>query len=166
MANYTIKKVVCSKHFDNETILITDPCYLTFKGTEDKHKFWDAFCTQFFYLPGRGGMIDLPNGVGEIMVSDTLYGDWSCATFEGSLADWEKKGKKVLGEFCADAGLVCVAPESFCDDYLKTSWTTTKIENFTGDVQILVVNMGSGEEDEVVVVGTGSTNFFTYQTGL
>ena len=166
MSNYTIKKVVCSKHFENETILITDPCYPTFKGVTDKDKFWDAFCNRFFSLPGRGGLMELPNDVGEIMVSDTLYGDWSCHTFEGSLDDWKKKGKKVLGAFCADAGLVCVIPESLCDDYYKTSWTTTKIDNFTGDVQILVVNMGNGEEDEVVVVGTGSTNFFTYQTGL
>lgn len=162
---YEIKKVFCSKRFENETILITDPCYPTFRGVKDKDAFWGEFCTKFHRISDSGRYGFIEHDGDEIMVSDTLYGDWSCHTFEGTLDDVGRKNKKVLGQFCADAGLVCVVSELLCDDYYKTSWTTTKIENFTGEVKIVLVSF-DGDEDEVCVVGTGSVNFYTVQTGF
>lgn len=69
----------------------------------------------------------------------TLYGDWSCTTF--NLDDKEK----MFGEFCADSGQVAVF---LLDEVLKYNpdfdyhterlWTTTTIKDFKGTVQLIV----------------------------
>ena len=103
-------------------------------------------------------------GITNYLVSDTLYGDWSCATLKGI------KGAKCLpkkiGEFCADAGMVAVfvldevlAYNPGFDYHLTKPHTTTLITNFTGNVNIVT------ENDEVYVVGKGNINFYTKQTG-
>ena len=78
-------------------------------------------------------------GIHNYMTRDTLYGDWSCTTFNSDT-------QKEIGEFCADAGLVSVF---LLDEVLKynpdfdyhkeKSWTTTLIKNFKGTVQFVVV---------------------------
>ena len=95
-------------------IIITDPCYL-FEDDE------------YYDIVGRYGLIH-----------DTIYGDWSCSTFD---CDTREK----LGSFCADAGLVCVIPLS---DVLQInpnfnwnimeSWAATLIKDFDGEVRITV----------------------------
>ena len=99
-------------------------------------------------------------GIHNCITTDTLYGDWSCTTLE-------KNTNKVLGNFCADAGMVGVFlldevlkynPEFEKD--LEKDWVVTVIKNFDGEVEFSV------EEDEVSVIGTGNINFYTKQTGL
>lgn len=78
-------------------------------------------------------------GFNTFMTRDTLYGDWSCTTFN---LDTQEK----IGSFCADAGLVSVF---LLDDILKYNpnfdyhkerdWTTTWIRDFKGTVQFIVV---------------------------
>jgi hypothetical protein len=77
----------------------------------------------------------------------------------------------ILGNFCADAGLVSVflleevlAYNSDFDYHLKKNWTTTLIKDFDGDV--VITHRGEGEDREVSVVGKGNINFYTTQTGL
>ena len=108
---------------------------------------------------------------------DTLYGDWSCTTYETD-------SKKELGNFCADAGMVCVL---LLDEVLKYNpdfnyhitkpWTTTLIKDFDGDIytEVSPVEDYSDEEfdseDEscelelLKVIGVGNVNFYTSQTG-
>ncbi len=104
---------------------------------------------------------DLPRlgirGIGS--VND--YGDWSCTTFD--------EEKNVLGHFCADSGRVCVAlledvlrynPKF--DYHITKDWTTTLIENFEGDVELVM-----DEHNRCThVVGKGNINFRTSQTGF
>ena len=109
------------------------------------------------------------------MSRDTLYGDWGCHAFNADT-------KEVLGEFCADSGMVGVFdlnevlvynPEY--DDHVEKPWTTTLIKAFKGAVQFVVEENQSryGDSYSVRVVGRGVNkatgepiNFITSQTGL
>ena len=72
------------------------------------------------------------------------------------------------GEFCADAGEVCVV---YLDEALKYNpefetfskehpWCVTVIEDFDGEVTEDV------EDDSLMLIGTGNKPFFTIQSGL
>lgn len=112
-------------------------------------------------------------GLKTCMVRNTIYGDWSCTTYNSDT-------KEPIGNFCADGGLVGVFlldevlkynPEF--DNHIKRPWTTTLIKNFEGTVQF-IVSQGEKEDDfNVSVIGHGVNkktgeplNFFTTQTGL
>ena len=149
--------------FFSGDIIITDPCYIM-KENDDiinsdypdvrKYLKYDFQMTNY-------------------MIRDTLYGDWSCTTYNSDT-------KEPIGSFCADGGLVGVFlldevlkynPEF--DNHIKCPWTTTLIKNFEGTVQF-IVSQGEKEDDfNVSVIGHGINkktgkplNFFTTQTGL
>ena len=67
-------------------IIITDPCYICKNGDWSKCGYGDNM--------GR-------LGIKNYICRDTIYGDWSCTTFNSDT-------KEPIGEFCADAGLVAV----------------------------------------------------------
>ena len=100
-------------------------------------------------------------GITNYICRDTIYGDWSCTTFNTDT-------NEAIGEFCADAGMVGVF---LLDEVLKYNpdfnyhierpWTTTLIKNFDGDV-----NFEINEYDEVEVIGRGNINFIGIQTSL
>jgi hypothetical protein len=124
------------------------------------------------------GSVDIFSGEGmknfgftQFIWEDTLYGDWSCTTFEleHTFTDLEsvKTKEKPLGRFCADAGLVAVFlldevlkwnPEF--DYHTERPHTTTCIKDFDGTIEYKIIN------GDAYIVGTGSTNFITSQTGL
>lgn len=77
-------------------------------------------------------------GIHNYMTRDTLYGDWSCTTYDLNT-------KEPIGEFCADAGLVSVISldevlkyNPDFDYHLNRTWTTTLIKDFKGTVQFVV----------------------------
>lgn len=162
--------------FDGD-IIITDPGYIC------KDDDWDK-CSYGDHMEALG--------LKTFISRDTIYGDWSCTTFEGDF-DTAKEGDdlKVLGEFCADGGMVAVflldevlAYNPYFDYHINRSWTTTLIKDFHGDVSFKVVHhegiyteedvkgcsyLKAGEkweDDSVHVVGKGNINFFTSQTGF
>lgn len=126
-------------------------------------------------------------GIHNYITRDTLYGDWSCTTYNLDT-------KEPIGEFCADAGLVSVFlldevlkynPDF--DYHLNRLWTTTLIKNFKGTIQFVVKEIkGAFDETteyykkgetwidyEVEVIGHGidtvtgqPLNFVGNQTGL
>lgn len=116
-------------------------------------------------------------GITTYLCRDTIYGDWSCGTYNTDT-------KEKLGSFCADAGLVAVFlleevlkynPDF--DYHTERTWTTTLIKDFDGEISIDVVEVKPPddideedleyfEDQEVRVIGTGNINFFTTQTGL
>lgn len=119
--------------FDGD-IIITDPCYIM-KEDDD----W-ATCAYGENMEALG--------ITHYMTRDTLYGDWSCTTFDSDT-------KEAIGEFCADAGLVSVFlldevlkynPEF--DYHLKNKWMVTWIKDFKGTVKFVVKHIeGYYEED-------------------
>lgn len=149
------------KHFHGD-IIITDPGYVI------KDEDWDAYCKR----------VDEPDYDGFIpghIARNTIYGDWSCTTFDAQT-------KKPIGKFCADAGLVGVFdlaktleynPEF--DYHTERTWTTTLIKDFDGDVWFKIKhhNTSYGDDYSVHVVGKGHNiktgepiEFITHQTGL
>lgn len=142
-------------HFENEDIIITDPCYVIKKNTDDWKK-----CEYGDNMEALG--------IKNYKVRNTIYGDWSCTTFNTDT-------KEPIGEFCADAGLVGVFSLKEILEYnpdfnyhVERKWTTTLIENFTGDVWFKIdTHEGSKYYDKSVhVIGNGNINFRTEQTGL
>lgn len=126
-------------------------------------------------------------GIHHYMTRDTLYGDWSCTTYDCDT-------KKEIGKFCADAGLVSVVLleevlkyNPGFNNHLNMAWTTTWIKDFKGTVQFIVKRDSGVYDDDsfyhkkgdkwedysVEVVGTGinkKTNepihFLGTQTGF
>ena len=114
-------------------------------------------------------------GFTNYMIRDTLYGDWSCTTYNSDT-------KESIGNFCADAGLVSVFlldevlkynPDF--DYHIQRKWTTTLIKDFEGTVQFVVNEIVEDDSTEYVVsvIGHGKNkiteepiNFITSQTGL
>ena len=127
-------------------------------------------------------------GFSSYLVHNTIYGDWSCTTFNSDT-------NEVFGHFCADAGLVSVFllnevlkynPDF--DYHLNRDWTTTWIKDFKGTIQIVIEEEeykhlsdyeghwkkgDKGIDYSVHVVGHGINkktgepiNFRTTQTGL
>ncbi|RHM40420.1 hypothetical protein DWZ70_02785 [Mediterraneibacter gnavus] len=119
-------------------------------------------------------------GIKNYICRDTLYGDWSCTTYN---SDTHEK----LGEFCADSGMVGVF---LLDEVLKYNpdfnyhierpWTTTLIKDFDGEIDFEIIHTEGIYEDDtkfyskgekwednsVSVVGRGNINFETKQTGF
>jgi hypothetical protein len=135
-------------------VIITDPCYIMrdkefgYKDTND----WER-CNY-------GENMEVL-GITNYLCERTGYGDWSCTVFQ-------RKPKKELGNFCADAGMVCVCllkdvlkyNPNF-DYHIKRKWTTAWIKKFDGDIEI------QREYDGIAqVVGKGNINFYSTQTGL
>ena len=145
--------------FDGD-IIITDPCYLSHNMSNDERRKFE--CCDI----SSHGIIGIE--------SDTYYGDWSCTTFV-------PETKVKLGEFCADAGMVCVADlvsvlkfNPKYNDHLEKPRCVTLIKNFKGTVRIAIdENKESWPAYIVHVVGYGVNKetgepieFDTAQTGL
>lgn len=145
--------------FDGD-IIITDPCYLSHNTSNDERRKFE-YCDISSH-----GIIGIE--------SNTYYGDWGCTTFV-------PETKVKLGEFCADAGMVCVADLASVlkfnpkyNDHLEKPWCATWIKNFKGTVRIAIdENKERWPAYVVHVVGhginkeTGETiEFDTVQTGL
>lgn len=99
-------------------------------------------------------------GLKTYLTDSTVYGDWSCTTFN---TDTEQP----IGEFCADSGQVGVflleevlAYNPDFNYHTERTWTTTLIKDFHGEIELQI------EDGEVTVVGTGNINFVGRQTGL
>ena len=101
-------------------------------------------------------------GINNYLTRDTEYGDWSCVTINTDTGE-------VIGEFCADAGLVSVFlleevlkynPDF--DYHLLRQHTTTIIKDFNGEVEIVY----DEEKESVYVIGKGNINFKTKQCGF
>lgn len=182
------KRLIGCIEFENEGILITDPCYLNeFKSDGKWSEFLDKFELQWNYSPLYNIEYKLEcekKGIkpeykivkpayqdDHIIVTDTLYGDWSCTVYNCSYEELQnriankqrvKKGDFV-GQFCADAGLVCICsakhysmPENYGD------WTYTFIPNFTGIVSLYI----NDDEEELFIEGEGNISFCSCQTGF
>lgn len=133
-------------------VIITDPCYIIRKENELTEDDWEA-C-------GYGDYIE-ELGIKNYLCRDTIYGDWSCTTFR-------TENDEVLGEFCADAGLVAVflldevlAYNPDFDYHVERPWTTTLIKDFDGEVYFEKL-----DSETLTVKGNGNVNFFTSQTSL
>ena len=163
-------KEICMKKiseisFENDNIIITDPCYLKeFKKNDE----WIKFNRKCKPMENEYAPRFYNDGV--IFASDTLFGDWSCTVYNCTYKEFKNRCKRkqkikkgdVLGKFCADAGMVCVFSEknySIEDDL--GDWCYTRIPNFTGTVSFYAVDY-----DTLIIEGLGNINFCSVQTGF
>lgn len=109
-------------------------------------------------------------GLSTFLCASTIYGDWSCTTYN---IDTKEK----IGEFCADSGQVGVflldevlRYNPKFDYHINRPWTTTLIKDFHGTVELKKDTVydadGDEMEDEIKVIGTGNVNFKGIQTGF
>ena len=99
-------------------------------------------------------------GIKTYLADRTIYGDWSCTTFNSDT-------KEKIGKFCADAGMVAVflldevlRYNPNYNDHIEKPWTTTLIRDFHGTVEL------RRKGENVTVVGKGNVNFVGKQTGF
>lgn len=90
----------------------------------------------------------------------------------------EQEAGIILGHFCADSGMVAVflleevlAYNPKFDYHTNNTHTTTWLKDFDGDIDITHRSQGTADEEGeevngVSVVGKGSVDFYTTQTGL
>lgn len=121
-------KVVKEMNFDCD-IIITDPCYIEYGD---------------YYFPDV-----------DYIENNTLYGDWSCHVWKAS--DYKDcVESNVIGEFCADSGMVIVAnynqllkvnPEA--EEFVKKHpWCATVIRGFKGKVQMIQLDREYAYNDD------------------
>lgn len=163
--NLLATKVIKEMNFDCD-IIITDPCYIKYGE---------------YYFP------DVDH-----IENSTLYGDWSCHVWKAK--DYsECTEENVIGQFCADSGMVIVAnynqllkvnPESetFVNEH---PWCATVIKGFKGKVQMIQFDReytytddyepdnpygwrkGDTYKDQALeLFGIGNINWIGAQTGL
>ena len=141
------------------------------KAAYNKAKYeWNEKNITDWELCGFGEVME-NLGIQNSLDAGTIYGDWSCTTYQ--LNPTPTSDYKVIGHFCADAGLVGVF---LLDEVIKynpkykditdATHCVTLIRDFHGEVSINIIHDDEYNEDEVRVVGTGNINFETRQTGL
>lgn len=126
-------------HFDNEDIIITDPCY--FVKNEDN--------------------IDEVMKYIKMVYQSTLYGDWSCTVYNNENILGTFCADAGLVSVASLKDVLEYNPEF--DYHINRKWTTALIPNFTGNVTIKVVY---NNEFYCYVEGKGNINFIGRQTGL
>ena len=161
------KTVVEEMEFDGD-ILITDPCYV-------------------LDMTGNGVSGSYPR-----IQHSTLYGDWSCHVWKASEYS-ECTEDNVIGQFCADGGMVMVADwkavKQCCpnaEQWVKDhDWCATVIKDFKGTVKMIKIEEQFTYEDDwepdetwghkkgdvdtdayLELFGIGSINWIAAQTGL
>lgn len=129
-------KVVDEAEFDGD-VLVTDPCYLRHGGAHEMGRAvgWNPDETEKF-VRDRGGLY-----------STTYYGDWGCTMYRTKerVVGRIPRNAKILGFFCADAGLVCVVALKHVlersprfEDWLNEhGHCGTIIRNFKGKVSLM-----------------------------
>lgn len=121
---------IAEREFDGD-IVITDPCYIRETGQRID---WDSHESLMKELG---------------LFNTTYYGDWGCTVYE------TKKDKVglmyddiyAIGEFCADAGLVCVLDmrdalrisPGFDKWIIDHDWCATIIKSFRGRVRLMTL---------------------------
>jgi hypothetical protein len=175
---------------NKKDIIISDPCYL-------KHKTdWE--------------ITEIDKPLSDNINVSTLYGDWSCTTFRTRNADIKNMddlksyvkdvancdknnaNDEIIGNFCADSGMVCVTYRDevmkynpnfeinecyihsfYSEDGIFTpgekikesiyNRLATLIQDFNGEVDIFDFDID--DTTHRVICGFGNINFYTLQTG-
>jgi hypothetical protein len=148
-------------HYENEDIIITDPCYVLSNGNRDENGEDDwCKCEYGSKMEALGSFT-----TDKYATADTIFGDWGCTTYDTD-------SKEEIGNFCADAGLVSVFSlkqvQEYNPEYNPTErpWCVTLIKNFTGDVTLKVKFDEETCEFVRYVEGKGSVNFIGTQSSL
>lgn len=187
---------------EHKNLIITDPCYLDNvmndkDKTDEIREYWHKFVGG---INGDDCSSRLERfGFTDNICCGTLYGDWSCTTYRIANVDFDIKSIKELkdlerfdkeekkyemGNFCADAGMVCVVDAdelkkfnpNFFEWAIFHKHCVTAINDFSGEIGIIDVDPHSESFPHFrnrVIYGIADReknkygyNFIAYQTGL
>jgi hypothetical protein len=120
---------------DDDTLIITDPCYIM------HDRDWEHFLDlELSSNPiGLDRYLKEYHNFGEVIAADTGYGDWTNEVIDNETKD-------TIGEFSADAGMVIVCTASDLTNYgydkdkiqqLQESGCLAVVPNFTGTVKLV-----------------------------
>lgn len=153
-------------YFENEDIVITDPCYVLPNDT------------RFIDTPGRRDSLNnkpIPNSI----VTETSFGDGGWTVYKGHLSLEYAYGLEcensvpVYGETGADSGSngvfsvkdVLALNEPGAKENMEKDWIATIIKGFTGKVEVIHVPIGHvewGRTHYTGIKGTGNKDFVVY----
>lgn len=152
--NPLIHRVAISPTYEAENKAYNEAVTKWEKEQEDD---WEKCCC-------GGAMMEL--GIETSIVCDTIYGDWSCTTYN-SLT------KEKLGEFCADSGQVGIFLMSevlaYNPDLNLPKHCATIIKNFDGHIRVNKKSNGKytydGKEyDDIVAEVEGVSNTLNFKS--
>ena len=167
----------CAEHYVDETIVITDPCYLkhSVPSMETSTLYGDWSCMVY---SGELGVNKDPEEWDEKYLkfyNDYNFGGKTIDEKEALAKDWHWfkvrwKEEHTLGEFCADSGRVGVFEWSRLTEEERKwvrehNWCAAVIPHVTGIVRFATVTDGEGNKSRHVVC-EGKTKFFTTQSGF
>lgn len=152
-----------SMEFDGD-IVITDPCYFAENAPKEIRYTYYGDEMESYGIKG--------------IKSTTHYGDWSCTTYDRTTIATKGQAEPI-GEFCADAGMVCVCDlnsvlkfNPLFDCHTKNPKIVTWIKDFKGTAKIKIKEAPDKKSYVVSVVGKGINkvtgapiDFYTEQTG-
>ena len=131
MTTYTVEQVM---NADEDTIIITDPCYIL--RDEDWSHWLDM---EFTANPiGLDNYLRQYHNFGELIAADTGYGDWCNEIYNTETGE-------TIGQFTADAGMVIVCRASDLDNYgydineinkLKDNGCLVTMPNYSGEIEL------------------------------
>lgn len=157
------KNVIQRMEVEQDTLIITDPCYFIREESD-----WSLFCTDKCFKDEMACQETLSDlGFGECICASTGYGDWS-----NYIRTTNLKEEVVLGEFCADAGMVAVVTAHDLMHYSRESYElmldyvekglATLIHDFTGTVTLQYESDGTFEQ--AYIIGESEEyNFSSYR---
>lgn len=144
--------LINSMEIGGDDIVITDPLYIVGDNLN-----WD--------ICNYGNNLD-NIGFKNFISFYSIYGDLSCTVYRDD-------NKNKLGRFVSDSGMICVVSLSECFNYNRTfnlfeekPWSATIIPAFSGTIR--AINYGGSEikDCDIRIVGRGSINFTSRQTGF
>lgn len=157
MTNTITTVTVQEMEVEQDTLIITDPCYIM----ADEH--WEHWL-DMAYGENPLSLDDYLRkylNFGEVIAHDTMLGDWSNKVFNSVTGE-------VLGEFAADAGMVIVCTASDLANYggalnndkikdYAERGLLAIIPDFTGHVQLNVESIDRGGYTESLAVIYGQS---------
>lgn len=154
MITYTVEQEMIA---DNDTLIITDPCYIM--RDEDWDNWLDSETPLTNYLREK-------HNFGELIAGDTGYGDWSNTIYNSAT------GEKI-GHFTADAGMVIVCTASDLTNYgydkdeldrLHSLGCLAIIPNYSGHIQLDYEESESWRVAVISAVSKDEENEFNWNT--
>lgn len=143
---------------DNDTLIITDPCYIM------REEDWDKWTSSNDCFTNPNSLVEYltnEHNFGEVIAADTGYGDWTNEITEVGTDN-------CLGEFAADAGMVIVCTASDLTNYgydkeriedLQEKGCLAIIPTYTGTVELVYEYNNKYNDRLAVIHGTSDTDF-------
>lgn len=150
---------------DNDTLVITDPCYIM------RDEDWEHFLDMEFSETAQGSYgldnyLRRYHNFGELVAGDTGIGDWNNVVYNTNTDE-------TVGKFCADAGMVICCTASDLKNYgadfdeikrLASIGCAAIIENYSGHIRLCYETTPSSKLAVLEAVGDENSDDINWST--